>query len=425
MERTFPGDASVPPNVAVGAILLTALGVVLVRWESRAGPITGGANRSRAWELLASPPVMGAVGFAVVSGVGLLALHAPYASSSMRPDEGVVIAASLARLPVESRGEEILAWRERVGASGARIGLASAGASRAAGHVDHVTVECGRCSEGGIPMPLKFVRAEVHAVAPDTFVHLGVAVTRGRDFDNEVDRGTPSAAIVSQALANRHFERGLAIGRRLRIGESDWLTVVGIVGDRDDIQTYADYAIYLALAQVGPTEIELLADIAPSGVGAILAAAPPGAVLGPPRTWAEVFAVHRWFRTLLNALGVAALGLLGAGLWVSARNEAGATRYEVAVRRAVGASRRAVWTFYMSFASRRVLPALVAGAWLSLFLGAGLSEAYGSIPQIDWAVWAGAAAWVSAMYVLGSAPPFLRAANEPLLPTLNQSSSNI
>jgi ABC-type antimicrobial peptide transport system permease subunit len=128
---------------------------------------------------------------------------------------------------------------------------------------------------------------------------------------------------------------------------------------------------------------------------------------------------------LLNALGVVALGLLGAGLWVSARNEAGATRYEVAVRRAVGASRRAVWTFYMSFASRRVLPALVAGAWLSLFLGAGLSEAYGSIPQIDWAVWAGAAAWVSAMYVLGSAPPFLRAANEPLLPTLNQSSSNI
>ena len=431
MERTFPGDASVPPNVAVGAILLTALGVVLVRWESSAGPITGGANRSRAWELLASPPVIGAVGFAVVSGVGLLALHAPYASSSMRPDEGVVIAASLARLPVESRGEEILAWRERVGASGARIGLASAGASRAAGHVDHVTVECGRCSEGGIPMPLKFVRAEVHAVAPDTFVHLGVAVTRGRDFDNEVDRGTPSAAIVSQALANRHFERGLAVGRRLRIGESDWLTVVGIVGDRDDVQTYADYAIYLALAQVGPTEIELLADIellagiAPSGVGAILAAAPPGAVLGSPRTWAEVFAAHRWFRTLLNALGVAALGLLGAGLWVSARNEAGASRYEVAVRRAVGASRRAIWTFYLSFSSRRVFPALVAGAWLSLFLGAGLSEAYGSIPQIDWAVWAGAATWVSAMYVLGSAPPFLRAAHEPLLPTLNQSSSDV
>jgi len=48
--------------------------------------------------------------------------------------------------------------------------------------------------------------------------------------------------------------------------------------------------------------------------------------------------------------------------------------------------------FYASFAARRILAALAAGAWLSLFLGAGLAEAYGSIPQIDWTVWGAAAA---------------------------------
>ena len=107
--------------------------------------------------------------------------------------------------------------------------------------------------------------------------------------------------------------------------------------------------------------------------------------------------------------------LLGVGLWVAAANEAAATGVEIAVRRAVGATRRSFWTFYVVFAGRRLAFALVVGAWLSLFLGAGLEVAAPSIPRIDWRIWCGAAAWVSAMYVLGSLPPMLRAASAPLL----------
>jgi hypothetical protein len=227
---------------------------------------------------------------------------------------------------------------------------------------------------------------------------------------------------VSQALANRHFERGQPLGRRLRIGESEWLTVVGVVGDRDDIRTRGDYAIYVPLAQARPTEIEILGDVV-AATAAIADAGPPGAVLGPPRSRADVFAMHLWFRALLGALGVAAFLLLGGGLWVSAANEASATRYEVAIRRATGATRHAVWLFYAGFAGRRLLGSLMAGAWLSLFLGAGLAEAYGSIPQVDLGIWAGASLWVTATYLLGSAPALLGAANGPLLPTLDARSS--
>lgn len=415
VERTFPGDASAPPDVASTLIVLTGLAVVLVRWESLAGPPSGRADRGRLGELAGSPSVVGAVGFAALSGVGLLAFHAPTASpEGLR---GAVVRASLAGLPPAAREDAIVTLADGLREAGAAFGLASAGAARAAGHLDGATTECGRCFEGGIPMPLKSVRAEVHAVAPDTFVHLGLAVSRGRDFDVG-DRGTPSVALVSRALADRHFERGEPLGRRLRIGESEWLTVVGVVGDRDDVRTRTDYAIYVPLAQARPTELEILVDVSAPAAADFAVAAPPGVELGTPRSRADVFAVHLWFRAMLGVLGLAALVLLGAGLWVSAANEAAATRYEVAVRRAVGATRGAVWRFYVAFAGRRVLAALLVGAWLSLFLGAWLAEAHGSIPQMDLGVWGGAGVWVTAMYLLGSAPALLAAAERPVLPAL-------
>jgi hypothetical protein len=410
---SFPGDGSVPPGIASTLILLTGLGVVLVRWESDALFYAGG--RSRFWELLGSPAAVGALGFAALSGVGLLTLHGPSRGGS--GPHGFVVDASMGTTP-ESRGDAIVSWVEEVRATGMLAGLASAGTSRAAGHRDNVTTDCGRCFEGMILMPLKTIRAEVHAVAPDTFAHLGLSVERGRDFDPVLEGTTPSVAIVSRALANRHFERGQPLGRGLRVGESEWLTVVGVVGDRDDVRTTADYAVYLPIAQAQPSEIEWLLP-EHVDVARVAAVAPAGTVLGAPRSRADVFAVHRWFRGLMAVLGLAALALLGAGLWVSAMNEAGATRYEVAVRRAVGAGRKALWRFYAAYAGRRVLIALAIGAWLSLFLGAGLTYAYGSIPQLDWRVWSCLGLWVAGLYVIGSAPPLVRAVDDPLVPTLD------
>jgi hypothetical protein len=420
VSSTFPGEASVSPPFAWTAVLLTALGVVLVRWESDSGRQAAKAESRGLRELVASPSLMGAIGVAALTGVGLLARHTPYAVTGATAADAVVMGASLASLEPDQRGDELVSWTERARAADLPVGLASAGTARATGHRDQVTTECGRCFEGTIPMPLKVVRAEVYAVAPDTFVHIGVAVTRGRDFDHDLDYGGPGVAVVSQALANRHFERGEPLGRRVLVGESTWLTVVGVVGDRDDVRGAMDYAVYVPLAQARPVAVEVIAP-APSAMESVLTAAAPAAVFETPRSRAAVFAVHGWFRTLLNAVGVVALGLLGAGLWVAARAEAEATRHEMSVRRALGASRRTIGRFYAGFMARRLLAAVATGAWLSLFLGAVLAEAYGSIPQIDWAVWGAAAAWVTATYAFGSAPTFLRAAREPMPAAVSES----
>jgi hypothetical protein len=423
VDRSFPGAAFVTPNMAAAAILLSAIAVVLVRWEGSAGNESQAAERGRFWELFGSPPMIGAIGFAALSGIGLLALHAPDREAGATVGAASVASVALAGIPMAARGEDILEWTERARRSaGAEVGFASAGASRATGRWDQATVQCGECFEGVWYMPLKIVGVEVYAVAPDTFAHLGMTLSGGRDFDDALDRGAPNTAIVNRALAARHFEDGNPLGRMLMIGESGWLTVVGVVEGIDAGPGHEAYAVYLPLAQARPADIEVLSAGPVTSLQPVLDVAPAGAAFGEARSLAETFATHRWFRAALNAMGAAALLLLGAGSWVSAANEAGAARHEIAVRRAVGATLRSFWSFYLGFAGRRLAFALIVGAWLSLFLGAGLQLAYASIPQIDWRIWCVAAVWVSATYVFGSLRLILRAASAPLMDALETSS---
>jgi putative ABC transport system permease protein len=79
--------------------------------------------------------------------------------------------------------------------------------------------------------------ADYRVVSPGYFETLGIPLRSGRTF-RDGDGGAHGAVIVSQTAARRFWPAGDAIGRRLKIGASDWLVIVGVVGD----------ARYLALA---------------------------------------------------------------------------------------------------------------------------------------------------------------------------------
>lgn len=412
LTRSFPGEAIVPPPVGALLILGTALGVLLLRGESRAGEAAARPRVHPFRRLAASPGLVAAVGFAVLSGVSLLSRHGPLGGNAPTPEGTRVAAVDFAGIPAPDRAVVVVAWLEALRPRGLALGVASAGAARGTGHRARVWVDCGRCSEGGLPLPVRTVQAEVHAVAPDTFADLGIEVVQGRDFDRRESRGPLSGAIVSSSLAARHFESGAAVGRRIRFGDGDWVTVVGIVSDRADAGDHTAYAVYLPVAQALPAALELLAS-SPDALEAGLATLPPGAAGSAPLPMDRVFAVHGWFTTVLRALGLLALVLVAFGVWLGARNEARATLFEVSVRRAVGARRRHL---VAAFARRSVLHlalVLTGGTWISLFLSAGLDRAYGAIPPLDPRVllWAGLP--VAAAFLLGSLPPFLAALRTP------------
>lgn len=74
--------------------------------------------------------------------------------------------------------------------------------------------------------------AHVH-ITPGYFSAMRIPLMAGRDLTEQDAPATERVAIVSDALRRRFFAREDAIGKRIKlgVGEGDWLTIVGVVGD--------------------------------------------------------------------------------------------------------------------------------------------------------------------------------------------------
>ena len=402
VEGTFPDVARVPETGFLAGALLVALGTVLLHRGSRAGDR---ARRPQSWvsRILSAPAAVGAVGFAALVTVALTR-----EAEGLRAAESNLDGAWVARLDLgtddpDTRGARTAAW---IQAGAGEVGIASTGTVRGAGSRIRIQVDCGRCSLGGLPLPVRSVSTEVHAVAPDTFAAMGLELLQGRDFSPE-DRGDEvGAAIVSRSMAVLHFQDGRAVGRRIRFPDSGWIEVVGVVEDRPDVREADEFALYLPILQARPEVVEVFGDDPGGVVAAAASERSGGGRFLDIRPAVEVFAAHRWFRALLSLLGGIALVLAGAGVWAGARAEVAAEAPETALRRALGAGPRRLWRHFGRFALRQCGGALLVGGWLAVALAIELERSYGRLPLLDWRIWAGAAAPVVVLFLLGAVPPF-------------------
>ncbi len=409
IEGSFPDLARVPETGFLAGALLVALGTVLLHRASRAGDR---ARRPLGWvsRVLSAPASVGAVGFAALVTVALTG-----EAEALRGSEGHLDGVRVARLHLGAADPDARAARtaEWIRAGAGEVGIASTGTVRGAGSRIRIQVDCGRCSLGGLPLPIRSVSTEVHAVAPDTFVAMGLDLLQGRDF-SPGDRGAAvTAAIVSRSMAVLHFQDGRAVGRRIRFPDSEWIEVVGVVEDRPDVREADEFALYLPILQARPEVVEVFGP-AP---GPVLDAADPGRAPGARvvdvRPAVEAFAAHRWFRGLLGLLRALALVLAGAGVWAGTRAEVAAEAPETALRRALGASPMRLWCHFGRFALRQCGGALLVGGWLAVALAVELERSYGRLPLLDWRIWAGAAAPVVLLFILGAVPPFRAALRGP------------
>jgi len=97
--------------------------------------------------------------------------------------------------------------------------------------------------EGRQPPPHQDFGARYHVATWDYFRALGIPLKRGRLFTREDNADRPKVIVINQALANLYW-KGDAVGKRITFDdhpkESDWLTIVGIVGDVKDKPESAD-----------------------------------------------------------------------------------------------------------------------------------------------------------------------------------------
>ena len=86
--------------------------------------------------------------------------------------------------------------------------------------------------EGYEPGPDEELAFMSNAVSPDYFRTLRIGVLSGREFEERDDETGQAVAIVNRTLADRFFGSAAgAIGRRIRLADGDWRTIVGVAAD--------------------------------------------------------------------------------------------------------------------------------------------------------------------------------------------------
>lgn len=244
----------------------------------------------------------------------------------------------------------------------------------------------------------KIVAAHVTRVGEDYLETLGIPLIRGRQFGVDDGAGAENVAIASKPLAERLFPDGDPVGKRVTFGVGEkterTLTIVGVTGDFPTSQMSTDRAqLLLPLAQYadvekdsvrvnddrgGTAKLMLIARSVPGAQPKAMTAAlehvlrdldpdfePTSIVTG---VWLRENSVNDFLNQSAVAgivggvlLLLAALGIYGVvGLMVATRIR------EIAVRVALGASRRQVMGMVMFDVLKLALPGVFVGLLLAV-----------------------------------------------------------
>ena len=208
--------------------------------------------------------------------------------------------------------------------------------------------------EGAPPTPDDEVKFVLYAaVSDDYFRALEIPLLSGRTFGPEDHADAPQVAVISEAMAKRHWPNGGALGSRMRMGpnpKAPLITVIGIVGDvkndasklEPEPQTYSSnrQAPGLASMFIVRTSNDPLSLVRP--FERTLAGIDPGIPLHQARPLGDVLAEGLAGRklpvVLMTAFGALSLLLASVGVYAMFASMAAAREREFGVRIALGSS---------------------------------------------------------------------------------------
>jgi len=401
----WPGAvAPADPWAGVVAVLAALVGIIggamlPLLLPRREGPLT--PTSAKPLELVVPAFQLG-LSLTVLTTAGLLARQAgrlTVIGARVRPSGHVFELTAPERPPRErALGYAALLRRLHARPSVAAASLTSPGTLVGLGVIDFAPTECGDCGQGGIKLPIHPVAITHHFVSADTFRVLGLPLLAGRGISDTDGWDADHVAVVNQSLAERHFQRGEAVGRRILVGgtEAEWYRVVGIVRDQRPTGFGGGLAraeaVYLSAVQHPARAVDLLVQGAsdPTALATIerevrsslgstttirrmSASVLAAAETAPLRWFGGMFAMEGW--VLLTSATLSTFIVMH--LWVLSR------LYELGLRRAVGARRRAIFGFVLSHAAGVAVGGVAIGLWLGLVLWGALSAIVTGLPPWD------------------------------------------
>jgi hypothetical protein len=271
-------------------------------------------------------------------------------------------------------------------------------------------------------------RGSVLQVSPGFFDVLGVEVLEGRDFGDGDVYGAEPVVLVDLPLVQVAFPRGDALGSRIRIydeetSDAPWHRIVGVVPDvtPQGLDPEADPGgIYFPLLADAPVFVSVLATGATAdplsameGIRSALRAVDPEQPLYLDESLVSRIDGGIWFYRTFGSLfiyfGIAALAMMGLGLYSVLSFNVTRRRSELGVRLALGARGHTV----VGLVSRLAVIQVGTGLALGLALGWLASSAVQLLsfhvnPRDPW-IFVGVAACIALVACVATLNPLRKA----------------
>jgi putative ABC transport system permease protein len=279
------------------------------------------------------------------------------------------------------------------------------------------------------PDPANPPQVDYRVATPDAFAVLGIPILRGRGFTDADREGGQPVAIVTEAMAQRHFAGTDPIGRRIRVSTNGpWLTIVGISGDviHDWFNRRNYPTIYRPLVQAPTRSMALLVKTAGSPVAAMADARAAVRAIDPAQPVFDLMPMRdslkertiglQYVGVTMIVLGSIALVLAVVGVYGLMAFMVTQRTHEIGVRMALGATRRDVLRLAVGQTATLTALGVGAGIALSFALGRLIEAALLGVMSSDPRLVAGLAAILTLVSLSAGYVPARRAASiEPML----------
>jgi putative ABC transport system permease protein len=248
-------------------------------------------------------------------------------------------------------------------------------------------------------------RAGVQPVTPDFFQTLRIPLHSGRLLTRQDGADTPMVAVISEAMAQRYWPGGDAIGHRIKFGKEDpWRTIVGIAGDirQDEFDNTYRRIAYVPIAQEPPPSAGFVIRTSRDPLSMAAAARTAVAAVDPDQPVYDIRSLHQliadnvsgvqYSANMMLSFAIIALVLAAAGIYAVMAYAVTQRTHEIGVRMALGAKQFDVLRMIMRGAVVMGGLGLAIGIPAALALGRVLSSVLFGVVHLQVTVFMGVSA---------------------------------
>jgi predicted permease len=262
-----------------------------------------------------------------------------------------------------------------------------------------------------------------NTIGPDYFRTLRINLLAGRAFEERDDESAAPVAIVNNTFAQRFWGGATnALGKRIRSGEGDWRTVIGVAADIKYLQItesprpyvylpfLQSYRSTMALHTQGPAPVDALLDTARAHVTALDANLP---ILNAGRLAERIdgsLLLFKLMATMLFIFGAAGIALAALGTYGLVSYTVKQSTHEIGIRMALGASGLSVVRRFLGRGIRLGAIGAALGLVAALAIGRMLGSVLYGVSATDAVSFARALAVVLGVVLVATFVPAWRAA---------------